>query len=751
MSNTSIYSKLTEKELLSSIPAEANLFAEVNGETKRVPGYVMDIYATKEDLANIPTPDVSGQIAAHNEDVEAHADIRAAIEDHNHSWSELKGRPVHNTLSYTNNSHELLVRDDSASNFETDYITLFGVYNGNQDEYLYNIEADGYYLEHNGIGCIGRYEDGLSGDGYHTVYFNLLDVYVTWIDEGGVEVSLDWYDITFTSASRKIYIWSESAVAVGEYILAEAVFGEEELDETCIPSTIARTDHTHSWNDLSDKPFGNELTEIVFADVEVSIADYKQGFLFGANLSQLVDVDTVTVIFAGVEYKDLTVIHESGDYAHHYVGNASLSSSQQADTGEPFCIDAYPRGDSYCVFTTDAYASTVVDLKVFNQIETTKLIDEQFIPESIAHTTYVDEAIASIPNPAWDTLQDKPFGVEEQKSELFRYEGEAWKYDNHEEWLMIDTLEEGKTYVVSFDGVEYEVTAEATTYYDNSGVSIGNQMLGDYGPDTNEPFFIHVVNYTNRDDSHAVYFLANDRDEHTFIVYGEPTENIHTLDEKFIPNTIARTSDIPEAAQPDWNAPEGEPGHVLNRTHWVEEVVVTNENVDTTAPSIYRDRVTAYLVSDEVPPTFAEKYKDVGSVDQIEVTEDVFKWEYDEFGEWYNADWKFEWGNEEHTVACAVQDQLQVFIVFEDNANLYDQVTFPHKGIYMPTNDNEDIYPSCVSYRISWSIPHPLSPELGGMPTLAEDGSDAGKFVMVNSSGTGYVLVSMTNVAEEGA
>ena len=46
---------------------------------------------------------------------------------------------------------------------------------------------------------------------------------------------------------------------------------------------------------------------------------------------------------------------------------------------------------------------------------------------------------------------------------------------------------------------------------------------------------------------------------------------------------------------------------------------------------------------------------------------------------------------------------------------------------------------------------HPIDPKLGGMPTLASDGSDAGKFVKVNAAGDGYELVAMTNVAEEGA
>jgi hypothetical protein len=46
------------------------------------------------------------------------------------------------------------------------------------------------------------------------------------------------------------------------------------------------------------------------------------------------------------------------------------------------------------------------------------------------------------------------------------------------------------------------------------------------------------------------------------------------LDEKFIPDTIARTEDIPTVAQPDWNQNDPNAADYINgRTHWVETVV----------------------------------------------------------------------------------------------------------------------------------------------------------------------------------
>lgn len=51
---------------------------------------------------------------------------------------------------------------------------------------------------------------------------------------------------------------------------------------------------------------------------------------------------------------------------------------------------------------------------------------------------------------------------------------------------------------------------------------------------------------------------------------------IKQIDEKFIPDTIARKSEIPETAQPDWNQnDETSPDYVKNRTHYSEIVTVS--------------------------------------------------------------------------------------------------------------------------------------------------------------------------------
>ena len=61
--------------------------------------------------------------------------------------------------------------------------------------------------------------------------------------------------------------------------------------------------------------------------------------------------------------------------------------------------------------------------------------------------------------------------------------------------------------------------------------------------------------------------------------YSALVEQIHTLEQSSVMSVNGAAPDetgnvqlvIPQPAQPDWNAAEGEPGHILGRTHWVEK------------------------------------------------------------------------------------------------------------------------------------------------------------------------------------
>ena len=93
------------------------------------------------------------------------------------------------------------------------------------------------------------------------------------------------------------------------------------------------------------------------------------------------------------------------------------------------------------------------------------------------------------------------------------------------------------------------------------------------------------------------------------------------------------SSDIP--AQSDWNAAEGEPGHVLNRTHWVES---TNfANVENESMDLHTEDGSAYYSptfgKTELPETVTSL---VGAKVSATINGEQFDGEFKEVT-WYNS------------------------------------------------------------------------------------------------------------------
>lgn len=107
------------------------------------------------------------------------------------------------------------------------------------------------------------------------------------------------------------------------------------------------------------------------------------------------------------------------------------------------------------------------------------------------------------------------------------------------------TLEPGVTYVATYDGADYVCLCEADGIY---GAYIGNPaMFSPSYPDTGEPFYLFVVTAGT-----SASLCANVGGMHTISVR-LPGVKVKTLDEKYIPDTIARVEDIPEGFSGSWN------------------------------------------------------------------------------------------------------------------------------------------------------------------------------------------------------
>lgn len=142
----------------------------------------------------------------------------------------------------------------------------------------------------------------------------------------------------------------------------------------------------------------------------------------------------------------------------------------------------------------------------------------------------------------------------------------------------------GQTYFVYLNGERYECVAneapgQAGAYWNYIG-SLGIETLKDYQLDDRYPFFFGSM--FNNPNYCCICF--KEAGEYQFIIKTLEEIVVKQLDEKFIPDTIARVEDILTPVQSDWNTnDENDLSYVKNRTHYIEvsDSITFNPNNET--------------------------------------------------------------------------------------------------------------------------------------------------------------------------
>lgn len=138
-----------------------------------------------------------------------------------------------------------------------------------------------------------------------------------------------------------------------------------------------------SWNDLTDKPFGEETGKAyLFEETQCDGFEYNSNFgayqyVIAPSPFALTLGETYKVIWDGTEYEcaaqDMSVVAPDG------VGLGNLSIVGGAGNGEPFVIGYSGGGVSFFAF--DAAASHTVG--IYQESTTVKKIDIKYLPAEI--------------------------------------------------------------------------------------------------------------------------------------------------------------------------------------------------------------------------------------------------------------------------------------------------------------------------------------------------------------------------------
>ncbi len=284
-----------------------------------------------------------------------------------------------------------------------------------------------------------------------------------------------------------------------------------------------------SWNDLTEKPFGEngnpKLEEVYNQSLyfqDQSFDDRDDAYQYDTT-DWLVEGEEYVVSWEGNEWTVTCYVQESGKY-----GDGALCVGDIDYLEYPFFIG------NYGYFRTNDTTTTFRQVIVHHIVREKKQLDEKYIPATIARKSDIPESFSG----NWNDLKNRPFGelgnskrVEVYNQSIYFQDpsyddrSDAYKYDTTD-WLI-----EGEEYVVTWEGDE----RYATCYVQEAGkYGAGTLCIGDIEYDR-YPFFIGNTGYFRTNDTTSKYRQVIVHQ----IVYEETQ-----LDEKYIPDTIARKTDV---------------------------------------------------------------------------------------------------------------------------------------------------------------------------------------------------------------
>lgn len=217
---------------------------------------------------------------------------------------------------------------------------------------------------------------------------------------------------------------------------------------------------------------------------------------------------------------------------------------------------------------TSSISKTVIETVECGEL---KQLDEKFIPDTIARTD-------SIPQSDWnqndetasDYIKNKPF-----------YD-EVITISETREFINQPLIDEefAKLLYENRHTALYTIEGNSFTFSNDTDVEIGYMWI--ITDDNGGQNYVNIVpsvppiDPSNIDESTVYDTIASSAN--TVFTVNYEKEVVHLIDEKFIPDSIAHKSDIPETAQPDWNqSNENAADYIKNRTHYVYEGKVPDE------------------------------------------------------------------------------------------------------------------------------------------------------------------------------
>ena len=330
---------------------------------------------------------------------------------------------------------------------------------------------------------------------------------------------------------------------------------------------------TSSWDNLKDRPFGSEYisteylpkTTIEFNYDSDEAVYYK--YLDG-KVTHLLDTEKIySVVINDVVYEEVLCVQEEDD------DYATLGSRSETDFNRyPFHIHSTGKDSLMMSLSKELCESTSTHtIEIIEINENITKVDAKYLPDLTNHThDYPDLPFHSFEE-EWN-VKTWAVSLEEIEWEDSDDTGHYWRGSIYAffESMSIHNFYQYDVFINEYEYKNVKVSDEG--YYEDIdgdcsylGCNLYNIKFNDY--DDRPPFSINDWGY--------IYIAPDLYDmlaTTEIMVRIRVYKTLHkTIDDIYIPDTIARKEEIPEIVQSDMNdMDEDSPAFIKNKTHWYE-------------------------------------------------------------------------------------------------------------------------------------------------------------------------------------
>ena len=319
--------------------------------------------------------------------------------------------------------------------------------------------------------------------------------------------------------------WAETDESKESFIKNKPEIPEAYVHPVTHPATIisglAHTATDPDYEKLRRRPFGDLSVQLDDRALQFRTTDYGcyECIFDPKDYLDLIEGESYRVVWGEDEYtcvcKNATGMSDAFA-SETYLGNFTLllNAGIGENTGEPFLImkGAIATNDTS---TTNRYVTIA-------PINTIHKMDAKYLPDEAATKEYVQEEIAKIEVSGGSATTETDI-LPEQTIDNFNLSSDTNVYMCAKtDWFV---LQDGATYYVDWDGVEYCATAYSASQNGYSSVVIGNENAttsGNY--EFTEPFIIYRV----EENGYCVIMSVADTEatSHTIRIYQKSSSSL---------------------------------------------------------------------------------------------------------------------------------------------------------------------------------------------------------------------------------